>query len=202
MLQVPFYKQENKYDCGPTALRMVVDYLDKKSYSRDRLQELVDSDRSGVTWTIAIAKSAAQLGFKTEFYTTCLGFNPKNYKLKFYQKVADKASSTKQKLEKLKREAVKFKVQMQEKHLPLKEILSRINENCVPIILLDWSKIKGTDKFIGHFVPIVDYDNENVYVHNQGDHNNMANLSIRRDLFEEARKSPGTDEDIVFIYRK
>ena len=201
-LEVPFYKQENKYDCGPTALKMVVDYLDQKPYSREQLQDLVDSDRSGVTWTIGLAKSAAQLGFKTELYTTCLGFNLKNYELEFYQKVADEASSAEQKLERLKREAVKFHVHMEEKSLSLDELLNKINENCVPVILLDWSKIKGTERFIGHFVPVVGYDNENVYVHNQGENNTMANLPIRRELFEQARKSAGTDEDVVFIYRK
>ncbi|MEK6894272.1 MAG: C39 family peptidase [Nanoarchaeota archaeon] len=114
-LEVPFYKQETRYDCGPTALRMVVDYLSQKQHSRDQLQDLVDSDKSGVTWTIGLAKSAAQLGFRTEFYTTCLGFNPKNYELEFYQKVADEASSTDQKLEKLKREAIEFKGNLQER---------------------------------------------------------------------------------------
>ncbi len=201
-LKIPFYKQKTRYDCGPTALQMVLNYLGKKRYSRNKLQNLVDSDKSGVTWTLGLVKAAAQLGFKTEFYTSCLGFNPKNYELEFYKKLADEAKSSEQKLEKVKKEAVQFKVQMKEKRLSLKQLLNKINENCVPIVLLDWSKIKGTDKFIGHFVPIVGYDSKNVYVHNQGSHNTMASLPIRRSLFDKARKSSGTDEDIVFIWRK
>ena len=54
----------------------------------------------------------------------------------------------------------------------------------------------------GHFVPIVGYDEKNIYVHNQGLTNPTENLSIPRELFEQARKAKGTDEDIIFIYRK
>lgn len=202
ILNIPFYKQNDKLDCGPTALNMVLDYLGKKSFSREQLQDLLDRDRSGVTWTIGIAKTSAQLGFKTELYTSSLGFNPKNYELEFYQKFADEQSSSEQKIERLKMEAVKFGVHMEEKIFSLEELLSRINESCVPIILLDWGKIKGTDKFQGHFVPIVGYDENNVYVHNQDPINPQPNLAINRDLFEQARKSNGTDEDVVFMSRR
>ena len=44
---------------------------------------------------------------------------------------------------------------------------------------------KGTPEFIGHFVPIVGYDGENIYVHNHGFHNPKAFLPIKRELFEE-----------------
>jgi len=200
-LDVPFYKQESKFDCGPTALKMVLEFLDKP-YSKEQLFDLVDSDRSGITWSIGLAKSAAELGFKTEFYTTSLGFNPENYKLEFYNKKADDSSSTEQKLERLKQEAVKFKVYLNERSLSLKEILSKINEDGIAIILLDWSKILKTDKYTGHFVPIVGFDDNNVYVHNQDLRNPQAYLAIERGLFENARKSKGTDEDIIFIHRK
>ena len=91
---------------------------------------------------------------------------------------------------------------MEERSLSLEELLSKVSRNCIPIVLLDWSKIKGTLDFIGHFIPIIGYDEENVYVHNQGFHNTQAFLPIKRELFEEARKAKGTDEDITFIYRK
>jgi hypothetical protein len=201
-LQVPFYKQKAKYDCGPTALQMVLNYLGDKHYSKDKIQRLVDSDKSGVTWTVGLAKTAAQLGFTTEFYTSCLGFNPKNYELEFYKKTTDGENSTQKKLERLKREAVKFHVELKERKLTIEEILNKIDDFCIPIVLLDWSKIKNAGKFTGHFVPIVGYDSRSVYLHNQGEHNPQAYLRISRNLFDRARKSPGTDEDIIFIHKK
>lgn len=200
-LDVPFYKQESKMDCGPTALMMALAFLGKP-YSKDRIFDLVDSDRSGVTWTLGLAKAAAQLGFDTEFYTTSLGFNPENYKLDFYKKNADSASSTEQKLERLRKEALKFDVKMQEKSLTLEDILSKISKDCIAIVLLNWAKVVGKGKYRGHFVPIVGYDSRNVYVHNQGLKKSRNFMPIKRDFFDSARKAAGTDEDIVFIHRK
>ncbi|MBI2499764.1 peptidase C39 family protein [Candidatus Woesearchaeota archaeon] len=200
-LNVTFYKQESKTDCGPTALQMVLEYLGEK-HPRENLIGLVDSDKSGITWSIGLAKAAAELGFKTEFYTTHLGFNPKNFELDFLKKYADDAQSSKLKLEKLEKQAHKLGVKTQEKNLSLRELLSKISKDCIAIILLDWSKIKGTDSFIGHYVPVVGFDEKNVYVHNQGFHNTKAFLTIERELFNKARKVKGTDEDIIFIHRK
>jgi uncharacterized protein YvpB len=197
-LEVPFYKQESKNDCGPTALQMVLEYLGK-NHSRQELMNLVDSDKSGVTYTLGLAVAAAKLGFKVEFYSVCLGFNPSNYELEFYKKEADEASLSQQKIERLRKEACRLGIKMQEINLSLKEILSKISKDCIPIVLLDWSKIKGSSDYIGHFVPIVGYDEENIYVHNQGFLNTQAFLPIKRKIFEEARKAKGTDEDILFI---
>jgi len=201
MLDVPFHIQATKFDCGPTALQMSLEYLESKPYSRAELQNLVDSERSGVTWTLGLAKSAAQLGFRTEFYSTCLGFNPRNFDLDFYKRMSGEAGSTEQKLEKLKAEAVSYGVNMEERSLSLEEILAKISPSCVSIVLLDWGKIMNTSKYQGHFVPIVGYDDQNVYIHNPAEPP-VKNMPIKRELFDEARKSTGTDEDMVFIYKK
>jgi len=75
-LNIPFYKQENKTDCGPIVLKMVLEYLGGK-YSREELMDLVDSGKSGITFTIGLAKTAAELGFETEFYTSFFGSKSK-----------------------------------------------------------------------------------------------------------------------------
>ena len=56
-------------------------------------------------------------------------------------------------------------------------------------------------------MPIVGYDNKNVYVHNQGeiDSGEIDSgefIPIKNKLFDEARKVKGTDEDIIYIHRK
>lgn len=201
IIPVKFYKQEKDYDCGPTALKMVLDYLDKKEYNKEDIQNLVDSEKSGVTWTLGLAKCAAQMGFDVEFYSKNLGFNPENYELEFYKKNTEENQSE-EKLEKLKKESIEFGVKLREKSLNLNEILEKINENNIAIILLDWSKIRKIDQFIGHFLVIGGYDDKNIYVHNQGKINPKENLQIPKELFEEARKSIGTDEDIIFIKKK
>lgn len=200
-LKVPFYKQTDKNDCGPTALEMVLEYLGEH-HSREKLSKLVDSESGGATWTLSLAKVSRELGFRTEFYTTYLGMNPENYELEFYKKETDGQDLAMNKLEKLKIDAHKLDVLMEEKSLSNEEILSRINKNCLAIVLLDWSKIKGSENFQGHFVPIVGYDEKKIYVHNQGHSETKEYFEIDLEIFEKARKSKGTDEDIVFIYRK
>lgn len=86
----------------------------------------------------------------------------------------------------------------------MEKILSKTSENCIPIILLDWNIVrnKREKSYQGHFVPIVGYGPRNIYVHNHGLKNPRAFRSIPKKTFEKARKSQGTDEDILFVYRK
>ena len=109
-LNIPFYRQVEKNDCGPIALKMVLEYLGEK-HEVDELKKLIEPEDSGATWSIAVAKSAAQLGFRTEFYTKSLGFNPENYNLDFYKKETD-LSNVDNKVEKFKAGCVKYGVKI------------------------------------------------------------------------------------------
>jgi len=62
-LEVPFYKQETKTDCGPTVLKMVLDYFGKIK-TKEELAELAMVDKTGMTW-IRISKSSRRIGFKS-----------------------------------------------------------------------------------------------------------------------------------------
>lgn len=200
-LEIPFYDQKNETECGSVALKMILEYFDEK-YDKEYLKKLLDTESSGMTWTVAVAKASAQLGFKTDFYSTSLGFNPENFNLSYYQKFTDGAVSVQDKLMRIIAKCIEFNVKLEEKTLTLEELLGKINDNCVPIILIDWSKVVGKDKYLGHIVPIVGYDEENVYIHDSGPINPTPYYKISREVFELARKANGTDEDILFVHRK
>ncbi|MFW6231222.1 MAG: hypothetical protein ACOC32_04335 [Nanoarchaeota archaeon] len=72
-----------------------------------------------------------------------------------------------------------------------------MTEDSVPIILLDWNTVKGKECYQDHFVPIVGYDDENVYA--QSLVKGGAFMPIEDDVFEKAHKADGTDEDIAVI---
>ena len=197
-LEVPFYKQESDDDCGPTALRMALAFLDR-DYSLDEIKKLMNiNPKKGVS-TIRIAITAAKFGYKTEFYSTSLSFNKENLNLDFYKNYIGESDVNES--EQLVSEAKESGILLEERLLKLDEILSKMSENSLPIILLDWNVILSRKGYHGHFVPIDGYDDDFIYVHNQGSKDTKEYFQIKRDLFEKARKSQGTDEDILFIHR-
>jgi len=198
-LTVPFYIQGIN-ECGPTTLQMALEFLGKK-LDKEQIKKLVDSDYSGITLTMGLAKAAAQLGLKTEFYSVSLGFNTKNFDHEFYQKLTDGADSMKKKILELTKECLKHGVKFEERSILLNELLSKVSNDCIPIVLIDWGKVINAGKFIGHFVPIVGYDEKNVYIHQPGPKDPAAYFPVEKSLFDSARKASGTDEDLVFVYR-
>jgi uncharacterized protein YvpB len=199
-LDVPFYVQ-GKNECGPVNLQMILEYFGEKR-DKEEIKKLVDSGSNGITWGLGLANAASYLGFPSEFYSTSIEVNPSNYDLEYYQKETDGLDAAKEKINMLLKKARKYGVKIEEKSITLKEILSKINEDCLAIVLVDWSKLNNTNKFIGHFLTIVGYDDKNVFVHNPGPNNPESFKQIKKELLDLARKSKGTDEDIILIHRK
>jgi len=198
-LKVPFYNQTTKLNCGPVALRMIVAYFDYDVGLEVLEQRTGIKEGKGII-TVQIAIAAALSGYKTDFFSKHIYFNEENLKLEFYQKHSDIVQQSK----KLVEDARNIGVNMEERGVSLEELLKKIGRNNIPIILLDWNVVKGTREkgYQGHFVPIVGYDKDNIYVHNHGLDNPKPFLPIKREIFEEARRAEGTDEDIIIIHRR
>jgi len=197
-LEVPFYLQTTKMNCGPIALKMALEFLGEK-YSIEEMEEITGIKKGKSLSTIKLVIASKKLGFKTKFYSKHINFNPENLKLDFYKKYGILNQSE---ISKALEEAKELGIELYEKTLTIPEIIDNIQEDRVIIILLNWNIIKGTEGYQGHFVPVVGYDSENIYVHNHDFLNPTAFLPIKKELFEIARKSTGTDEDILVIYRK
>ncbi len=199
-LEIPFFKQTTKMDCGPVALKMVLAYFGKDFPSETLEEKTGIKSEKGIS-TIQIATAASSLGYKSRFYSKHILFNEQLLKHEFYQKYADNLTleSSKQ----LVQEAKKVGVDVQEKELSLTELLGFVTQKSVPIVLIDWNVVKGSREkgYQGHFVPIVGYDEQNIYIHNHGFNNPLAFMPITRELFDEARKAEGTDEDVAIICR-
>ncbi|MEK6800663.1 MAG: peptidase C39 family protein [Nanoarchaeota archaeon] len=198
-LEVPFYKQTTKLNCGPVALRMVLAYFGQE-VSLDVLEQRTGIKEGKGVSTIQLATVASSLGYKTDFFSKHIYFNEDNLKLEFYQRYSDAIQQSKQIVE----DAKTAGVMVEKKVMSLEELLQKISEDSIAIILLDWNIVKGTREkgYQGHFVPIVGYDDENMYVHNHGLDDPRLFLPIKREIFEEARKAQGTDEDIIIIHRE
>jgi len=199
-LEVPFFKQTSPLNCGPMALRMVLAYLGKDE-GADILEERTGIKEGKGISTIQIATAAASLGYKTDFYSKHILFNEENLKHEFYKKYSDMDL---EQSEKWVEDAKAKGVNIQERTLSLGEILGFVTKDSVPIVLIDWNIIKDRKEkgYQGHFVPVVGYDKQNVYIHNHGLNDTKEFMSVKKDLFDEARKADGTDEDVVVVHRK
>lgn len=198
-LNIPFYKQTTPLNCGPSALRMVLAYFDKDPGLKI-LEEKIGVKKGKGVATIRLTIASASLGYKTDFYSKHVLFNEKNIALDYYKQYGDLNLEESHKLIKKAKEKG---VNIQEKSLSLEKLLSKVTKNSIPIILIDWNVVLGKKEegYHGYFVPIVGYDNENVYVHNHGFKNTQKFFSINKLIFDKARKARGTDEDIVIIYK-
>ncbi len=198
-LDVPFYKQTSKTNCGPTALRMVLSYFGDNRLLEEIEKECEIKDGKGV-YSIQLSTAASRLGYKTSFYSRHLGVNPENLKMDFYKKYSETFSDQ----DKIISDANCAGVNISESSISLEELLSFVTKKSVPIILLDWNIVRNESEkgYQGHFVPIVGYDEESIYVHNHGLTNPVGFQSISREVFEKSRTAKGTDEDVVVIFNE
>ncbi|MBT3865599.1 hypothetical protein HOF78_00675 [Candidatus Woesearchaeota archaeon] len=195
-LEVPFIQQTTKFNCGPVALQMIFSYLGG-SESLDILEEKCGIKDGKAVSTLSLAICAKELGYDVELNSDSFEIDESLMDLDYYKKHGgvNWADEVKRLIEEAKEKGVK----LTEGKLELKDILDKISEECIPIALLDWNVIKGKEEYLGHFVPIIGYDEENVLVHNQGMLNPTSFLEISRDVFDKARNAKGTDGDILFL---
>jgi len=83
-LQIPFYLQTTPLNCGPVALKMVLEFLNKK-YSIEELEQATGLEKGKAISTIKLAITAARLGFKAKFFSKSIYFNKENLKLDYYK---------------------------------------------------------------------------------------------------------------------
>jgi hypothetical protein len=200
-LQVPFYKQTTPANCGPYALKMVFSFFGKGFPIEEIEEKSRIKEGKGVS-TLHLAVAALDLGFSIKFFSKYEDVNPENMDSEFYKHLAeeDYMSTVRNLLKEIKDKGAKIEI----KSTSLEEILSLVTESSIPIVLIDWNIIKGREEkgYYGHFVPVVGYDKENVYIHNHGLSDTHDFMPIKKGLFDMARKARGTDEDILVIEKK
>lgn len=87
-LEVPFHKQTTRLNCGPTVLRMVLNYLEK-DYDIETIEEAAETKEGKGVSTIKLAIGAIKLGFKTKFLSKTLTLDVSNLDADFYKNYGD-----------------------------------------------------------------------------------------------------------------
>jgi hypothetical protein len=199
-LAVPFHANTHR-DCGLVTLQMVLEYFGEK-HAPQKLARLAEQDEKGLVFTIGLAKAAAQLGFETTCMTRTLSMEIPAEAKGFYQDFTADMHQSAHKVMRLQQEFMGFGGTLIEGTLSMKELLAKIDNDCVAIALIDWRRIEPKPGVLGHFVVIVGYDDKHIFLHQPGPKNPTPFWCISQERFDHARKTPGIDEDIVFIRRK
>lgn len=195
-LDIPFYKSEKDIECGPTVLKMVLEFLGKKVAFK-KIAKLERQLETGTVWSIGIARAAKLLGLNSKLISQSnFTFDEK---LDYYEKHKGERGIIV--LHEMLEEAKTLGIDIEEKNLSLEELLSFLSQDSIPIVLVDWNVLKGKPGYIGHFLVLAGYDSNNVYVHNPGIDRAAAFMPIQRDTFVKMWESKGTDKDAIVIYR-
>ena len=201
LLDVPLVVNPTDKDCGAASLMMALQFF-KKSARIEKIIARTEREQNEFVWTVGLVKAAAESGLNVEFFSKSINFNPELLLIPYYQTSLDgkKPTETEQKIKKLIEKCKKHpKVKLIEKTISLNYIISKISDKSIPVVLLDWSIISGQGTYQGHFVPIVGYSETSIIVHDSGPANSRKNHHINKKIFETARKTQGTDEDILFL---
>ncbi|MBC5793283.1 MAG: peptidase C39 family protein [Nanohaloarchaea archaeon] len=189
-LDVPFHRQESDYDCGPAALKMALDFFgDSKSMSE--IKDLLEYSEGDAVFTVQLATAAEEIGHEVEFYTAEPD-NDHDDKEFHREHAVDKENGE------LYREAEDAGTELKFESISLEEIKKRLREGELPIVLVDWNILKDREGYQGHFLPFVGFESGKVLVHNP-DAEDGSYMEIEEEMFEEARKADGTDQDIALI---
>ena len=198
-IDIPFFPQKTNSDCGPTTLQMVLAYFGQFPSLEEIKKEMKLKNEIAVN-TSQIAIASSSFGHETTLYTKSVLPNQEFKDEEFYKKFSEEYFNESSKYIEF---AKNIGVQIIEKTLTHDELLNLLTKDSVLIILLDWNVIidnRGVG-YQGHFVPIIGFDDESVYVHDPGTSNPSPDVKIPKEIFEKARKAKGTDEDVVVVYR-
>ena len=195
IIRVPYNRSRKDTDCGPLALKMVLKHFGQH-YSFEKIAKEEKQIYTGLVWSCGIARAARKLGFNAKLISTS-NFSHEEDDIEYYKKYADNKAMIV-----LKELAEEVSDISEERDMSLDELLSFVTQDSLPIVLVNWAVIAGRCGFSGHFLPVVGYDEENVYVHNPGLAMAQRYMPIKRDLFVKAWESKGTDKDTVVVFRE
>ncbi|XP_052248565.1 protein GUCD1-like isoform X2 [Dreissena polymorpha] len=221
---VPLYMQTYDWDCGLACASMVLKYLGKgtKTVYTSDLENLKCGES---IWTIDLARLMKFYNINHLLCTVTLGVDKGYQKQTFYNEDG-RFSNDEVRISKLFEEAADIGICVQKRicskwSVGIDEIISSVRAGHVAIVLVDWSHLEciWCDRrhcksccfpcisssccrsYQGHFVVVcgIDEKKRRIFFKNPSYDEDMCCSLMEK--FDAARKSYGTDEDILFVYK-
>lgn len=219
LLAVPVIRQEYHWDCGLACSKMVLKYL--QCVDDDQFQRACwELKMTESVWTIDLAYLMNHIGVRHCFFTQTLGVDKGFKNQAFYKKHFD---TEEDRVNDLFLKAEGKGVIVKKCSVSVQEIQSHLQEGHVAIVLVNAvvlscelcsSPVKyccflpmgqkcfcRKPEYQGHFVVVCGFNRttDSIYYNNPAYSDRVCCTSLRN--FEEAWRSYGTDEDILFIYK-
>ncbi|CAG9770046.1 unnamed protein product [Ceutorhynchus assimilis] len=214
-IQLCHHKQKSNWDCGISCVLMVLPNKHRQHLMKNLSKICKSEGFNKSTWTIDLCYLLKIYNIKQTFYTVTIGVHEGYRGNSFYHHILTKDETR-----------VNLKFQEASNHnIPVKKAsisIIHIIEQLVngPIIILTNARLLYCDicksnkisnelrkclpwpiTYQGHYVVLCGYDIERqkVFYRNPSFGDHVCAMSVSN--LEEARKSYGTDEDIIFIYK-
>ncbi|KAI7739743.1 hypothetical protein M8C21_000509 [Ambrosia artemisiifolia] len=207
-VEVPHIKQLRSWDCGLACVLMVLRTLGLDHYD---LQDLEEICRTTSIWTVDLAYLLQKLSIRFSFFTVTLGANPDFSMEKFYK---EQLANDICRVDMLFQRAVEEGIKIENRSIKGEEIILYIlSGKYIVIALVDqcvlsqpWKEdvrmprfYTGTAAYTGHYVVICGYDAHTDEFEIRDPASSRKSDRISSKCLEEARKSYGTDEDILLV---
>nr|ACO14869.1 C22orf13 homolog [Caligus clemensi] len=202
----PHYRQTSFWDCGVSCFIMTLGEKDRKWILRDHNMAKLCAEEGFAqsTWTIDLCYLLRRFRIPFLYTTITKGVDPSYAEEAYYNKVLQ--IDTERVIRRFD-EAEMNDIHIQERSVPLSEILTHLAKAGPVIVLVNSNVLKtpsciavDENNYQGHYVLLVGYDLKKKTVAYQDPSFKQTQSSASFAQFERARKSYGTDEDIVFIY--
>lgn len=217
IINVPSCIQNYSWDCGLACASMVLKFLNidaDKVYTSDL--EALQCGES--IWTIDLAALLRKYNIKHKLCTITLGVDKGYSKQSFYSR---RFTVDEDRVSRLFEEAAAQGIVVEQRSVSREDILSSIQSGNVVIVLVDWNMLeciwcdrlrcqtgclscitsKCCSGYQGHYVVVCGYDKKKKRIFYKNPSYDEDLCCSRMEKFDQARKSYGTDEDTLFVYK-
>ncbi|XP_013780038.1 protein GUCD1-like isoform X2 [Limulus polyphemus] len=213
---LPHIKQRFSWDCGISALLMVLGE-DNRYFLRNNLREISLKEGFGrSTWSIDLAYLLRRFQVDHLYCTITFGVHPEFKNEEFYKQTL---TSDVQRVNEKFEQAYENYVQVQQRSVDIKEILDHLRNGFPAIVLVNANELacdvcasskcwrewltccQLLPSYQGHYIVVCGFQQRGsrILYRNPANSNRVCSTSF--EAFNKARKSFGTDEDIIFVYQ-
>ncbi|XP_048495520.1 guanylyl cyclase 1 isoform X2 [Beta vulgaris subsp. vulgaris] len=205
-IEVPHVKQLSNWDCGLACVLMVLQTIGINNCSLHALEDLCDT-RS--IWTVDLAYLLQSFSVVFSYFTVTLGANP-NFSVESFYKLPHDLD----RVDMLFQKSIEAGIRIECRSFSQEEVsLSILSGRYIAIVLVDQCKLSqlwledihvsdfcGSNLgYTGHYVVICGYDTDKDEFEIRDPASARKYQKISSKHLDEARKSFGTDEDLLLI---